>query len=470
MTRTADDLGSPAGSGSYCVVGGGISGLTAAYRLRMAVGDDAQITLFDPADRLGGVLRTEQVGGQPMDVGAEAYIRRRPEMPALLAELGLTDRQRDTTGVRPLIYSQGRLHAMPDGTLAGIPSSARSLAGLVDEQTVARIAAEPSRPLSWQPGADPAVAELVADRFGDQVVARSVDPLLAGVYAGSAASIGLRTAAPTLAAALDRGATSLLSAVRAALPTPTGGPIFGAVAGGYRVLVEELVARARPTWVRAAVRAVTRAGATGWRLRDDTGADWHADAVILAVPAPRLADLIAAVAPRTAAAAGRIATASSAVVALAVPAGTALPDRSGVLVASGEPLHAKAITLSSRKWGRRGEVELLRLSFGRFDDAGASPAVAASDEQLLSWASADLAMVFGVSVDPVDAVVARWVEAMPQYGPGHADLVTELRAGLPPTLAVAGSYLDGIGVPACIAAAGAAVTGVTRDVSATVAR
>ena len=70
---------------SYCVVGGGISGLAAAYRLRAAVGDDATITLFDPADRLGGVLRTERVGGQPMDIGAEAFVRRRPEVPALLS-------------------------------------------------------------------------------------------------------------------------------------------------------------------------------------------------------------------------------------------------------------------------------------------------------------------------------------------------------------------------------------------------
>ena len=63
---------------SYCVVGGGISGLTAAYRLRVAIGDDATITLFDPGDRLGGVLRTELVGGRPMDLGAEAFVQRRP--------------------------------------------------------------------------------------------------------------------------------------------------------------------------------------------------------------------------------------------------------------------------------------------------------------------------------------------------------------------------------------------------------
>ena len=84
---------------SYAVVGGGISGLAAAYRLRRAVGHGATITLFDPADRLGGVLRTETLCGQPMDLGAEAFLARRPEVPALLADLGLADRQIVPTGV-----------------------------------------------------------------------------------------------------------------------------------------------------------------------------------------------------------------------------------------------------------------------------------------------------------------------------------------------------------------------------------
>jgi protoporphyrinogen/coproporphyrinogen III oxidase len=452
---------------SYCVVGGGISGLTAAYRLRQSAGDDAAITLFDPADRLGGVLRTEQVAGVSVDVGAEAFVVRRPEMPALLAELGLTNRQLGTTGARPLIYSQDRLHPLPSGTLNGIPSSAESMAGLVNDATLGRIAAEPDQPMSWQRGADPAVADLIADRFGEQVVARSVDPMLGGVYAGSAATIGLRSAAPTLAAGLDAGATSLTDAVRQALTSVTAGPIFGAVGGGYRVLVEELVLRSRTTWVPAAVDGIEAVPAGGWTLRDSTGTDWQADGVIFAVPAARLAGLVDTVAPRTAAAAGCIDSASSAVLAMAVPRGIAFPQNSGVLVASGEQLHAKAITLSSRKWGRRTDVELLRLSFGRFGD---DLATRASDDELLAWALDDLATVFELTIDPVDVCIQRWPDAMPQYGPGHRDLVAELRAGLPPTLAVAGSYLDGIGVPACIGAAGRAVTSTIQAVETSVAR
>ena len=178
---------------SYCVVGGGISGLTAAYRLRRAVGDDAVITVLDPADRLGGILRTEQVGGQPMDIGAEAFVARRREVPELLA-----------------------------GTVNGIPSAAAAMAGLVDAETVDRMGREPSRPMHWRAGMDPTVGDLVGDRFGAQVVARSVDPMLSGVYAGSAATIGLRSAVPTVAGALDAGAPNLTEAVRSVLPAGPG--------------------------------------------------------------------------------------------------------------------------------------------------------------------------------------------------------------------------------------------------------
>ncbi len=434
---------------SYAVVGGGISGLVAAYRLRIAAGPDATITVFDPADRLGGVLRTERIGGQPFDVGAEAFVARRPEVPALLAELGLARRQIGTTGARPLIYSQRRLHPLPTGTLQGIPVQPHALAGLVDDAAITWMLDERNRPFTWQPGADPSVADLVGDRFGEQVVTRSVDPLLAGVYAGSAATIGVRSAAPMLAAALDMGARNLTDAVREALPPPLTGSVFGAIDGGYRVLVDELARRADIRWAQVTVEQVNRAP-RGWELVDDEGERWHADAAVLAVPAPWLPKLIDKVAPRTAAAARRIAVASTALVALALPGGVPLPEQSGVLVAHGEPLRAKAITLSSRKWGRRGNAELVRLSFGRFGD---DLARSAGDEDLLSWASQDLAALFGVNVEPVDCHVHRWIDAMPQYGPGHADLVAELRAGLPRTLAVAGGYLDGIGVPACVAAA-----------------
>lgn len=437
----------------YCIVGGGISGLAAAYRLRVAAGPDVSITLLDPADRLGGVLRTERLGGQPLDVGAEAFVARRPEVPALLNEIGLAGKQITTTGARPLIYSEGRLHQLPKDTVNGIPSRPSALTGLVDDATVRWMLEEPRRPFSWRPGADPSVADLVGDRFGEQVVVRSVDPLLAGVYSGSAATIGIRAAAPTVAAALDGGAQCLTQAVVAALPPQQQGPVFGAIDGGYQVLIDELVRRSGLEWAQVAVQGLHRAP-QGWELRDDEGGRWAADAVVLAVPAPRLPVLIADLAPRSAAAARRIPVASAAVVALALPGGTPLPEQSGVLVAGRGRLHTKAVTLSSRKWGRRGSSELVRLSYGRFGD---DLARSTGDDELLMWAAQDLETLFGISVEPVDARVVRWIDAMPQYGPGHAELVSEVRAGLPEGVVVAGAYLDGIGVPACLASAARAV-------------
>ena len=128
---------------SYCVVGGGISGLPRHTDCGGRSATTRRSPCCDPADRLGGVLRTEQLGGQPVDVGAEAFVARRPEVPALLAELGMAGKQIATSGARPLIYSGGRLHPLPVDTVNGIPSQPARLAGLVDDATSAGWRDEP---------------------------------------------------------------------------------------------------------------------------------------------------------------------------------------------------------------------------------------------------------------------------------------------------------------------------------------
>uniref|UniRef100_UPI00036A1BB9 FAD-dependent oxidoreductase n=1 Tax=Rhodococcus sp. R1101 TaxID=1170698 RepID=UPI00036A1BB9 len=194
---------------TVAVVGGGISGLVAAYRLRRSLGAAARIVVLERSSRLGGKLRTVPFAGDPVDVGAEAFIARRPEVLALAEELGLSDHIVHPSGARPLLYAGARVHPLPTGTLMGIPASAESVEGLVDDETLARIAAEPTVPLEWTRSSDVSVAELVRSRFGEQVVRRSVDPLLGGVYSGLSDTAGVRATVPTLAAALDAGATSL---------------------------------------------------------------------------------------------------------------------------------------------------------------------------------------------------------------------------------------------------------------------
>ncbi|MFD1814010.1 protoporphyrinogen oxidase [Rhodococcus gannanensis] len=447
---------------TVAVVGGGISGLVAAYRLRQRLGPDARIVVIEESERCGGKLRTVPLAGGPVDVGAEAFIERRPEVPELLAELGLSDQVEHPSAARPLIWAGGRLHPLPTGTLMGIPAGSASLAGLVDAPTLAQIDAEPSRPLSWDRSADVSVAALVGDRFGDQVVRRSVDPLLGGVYSGLSDTAGVRATVPALAAALDAGADSLTEAVRRALPPPSDAPVFGTLRGGYGILLDALRHAAAAEFHSGATAGGLRRAADRWSV-DPVG---EVDGVILAVPADRAAALLADAVPTAAVHAADIPLASSVVVALALPKEAALPDNSGILVATGEDLAAKAFTLSFRKWPHLGarEVALARASFGRFGDAAI---VDADDEQLVTLARADLATVCGVRDRPVAAFVQRWHGGLPQYRAGHLGVVAALESAIAAVdgIEIAGAMLHGVGVPACVASATGAATRLAERVA-----
>ncbi|WP_069160025.1 protoporphyrinogen oxidase [Nocardia altamirensis] len=435
------------------VIGGGISGLVAAYRLRMLLGAAADILVLDRAERVGGILYTAELAGEPLDLGAEAFVGRRPEVPQLLREVGLETQLVTPAGLRPLVWSDGVAHPLPERTLMGVPSTAESMRGLVDAATLERIATEPRRPLAWEPGADIDVYRLVADRFGAQVAERSVDPLLGGVYAGSSRSIGVRAALPTLAAALDDGAPSLTHAVAVALPPPSDAPVFGGIRDGYQVLLEALAARSGAKFITAEPATRLARGQRGWVV-DPIGA---VDSVVLATPAPVTARLLGTVAPDAAAALAGIELSSSVLVALALPRDTALPQNSGILVATGEPLRAKAFTLSSRKWTHLAhrETAAVRVSFGKFGDA--TP-LSWSDADLVTAAAEDLSTVTGVPIEPLAAAVQRWPNGLAQYAPGHTDRIAAVESAIAPIpgLALAGAYLHGVGVPACVASGTAA--------------
>lgn len=458
------------------VVGAGISGLAAAHRLRTLLGPAAEITVLDRADRVGGVLCTVELAGVPFDVGAEAFLARRPEVPALAAELGLTDRLVHPSGAAPSIRAGGRTAALPAGTLLGVPGSATRLHDVLSPAGQARARAEAGLPLSWVPGGDRWLGELLRDRFGDEVADRLVEPLLGGVYAGRVDRLGLRACVPALAAALDAGAGSLTEAVDAALPSPgkgPTGPVFGAIRGGYRVLLEALLTAGHPELrLGTTVRELART-ATGWRLvlgpavptGPSTGPvpdHLDVDAVLLAVPVPSLRRLLADPAPAAARAVESVESASSVVIALAYREADAarLPATSGVLIAAGEPCGAKAFTYSSRKWPHLAPdhadgLVRLRASVGR---AGDETSLRVPDEELVARVRSDLTELTGVDAAPVDVVVRRWGGGLPQYGLGHGERVARLTAAVAglPGLEIAGALLDGVGVPACIAGARAA--------------
>lgn len=295
----------------------------------------------------------------------------------------------------------------------GIPASADVVRGLLDTDHVGFVESEPSRPFAWTPGADVSVGHLVAERFGEQVVARSVDPMLGGVYSARSRDLGLREAIPALAAELDIGAPSLTAAVAAVIARGTGtGPVFGALRGGYRTLVDALILAARgDVTTNVAVPRVVRVGE---RYRLDGVGDYNA--VVVATPVWTAGELLADVAPVSAAAFAGVRAAGSAVVGFAVDAESPLPENSGVLVASDADLSIKAITLSSRKWPhlapQPGGVSVLRASFGRLGEP-----VTGSDSDLVERATADLQTVFGATGLPaptvVDAAVQRWPGVCP---------------------------------------------------------
>jgi oxygen-dependent protoporphyrinogen oxidase len=460
------------------VVGGGISGLAAAHRLRTRLGPDATITVLDQRHRVGGVLRTVELAGMPFDVGAEAFLARRPEVRALLAELGLAGELVHPTGAAPSVRAGGRTGPLPGGTVLGVPTSGARLGGLLSDAGLAAVAAEPDRRLDWEPGRDVALGRLLRSRFGDEVADRLADPLLGGVYAGRVDALGLRATVPALAAALDAGAPSLTAAADAATTPPSAyggtrpaGPVFGAVRGGYQVLLDALVAAARADLrLRTSVRELHRRE-RGWRLvlGPTTAPEaLDVDAVVLAVPAPAAARLLAA-APTAARAAGEIELASSVVVALAYDPATAasMPATSGVLVAADEPLAVKAVTHSSAKWAHLAADGLVRLraSLGRFGEAAT---LQVEDGELVARVRADLATLAGISADPVAVHVQRWGGGLPQYGVGHLDRVRAIEEALPPGMAVAGAALHGVGVPACIGTGRAAADRVAAHLAAAV--
>lgn len=449
------------------VVGAGISGLAGAHRLRTLLGADVHITLLDRSDRVGGVLHTVDLAGRPMDVGAEAFLARRPEVPALAAELGLADQIVHPGPAGPTIRAGGHTTPLPAGTLLGIPGSTARLDGVLSPDGLARVAGERDRPLVWAVGGDRPLGELLRERFGDEVADRLVEPLLGGVYAGRVDRLGTRACVPALASALDAGATSLTAAVDAALPGPgaPGGPVFGALRGGYQVLLDALL---EATGLRAnlgvTVRELTAAG-QGWRLEVGSAAApeyLDVDAVLLAVPTPALRRLLAGPAPAAAAAVADVELASSVVVALAYREADAagLPTASGVLIAADEPLASKAFTFSANKWphlapGATDGLVRLRASLGR---AGDETTLQVPDGELVARVRADLEELTGVRAEPVAVYVQRWGGGLPQYGVGHGERVDrlELAVSALPGLEIAGSLLNGVGVPACVGTARAA--------------
>ncbi|MET9812810.1 protoporphyrinogen oxidase [Streptomyces sp. NPDC006355] len=463
-----------AGTGQAVVIGAGIAGLAAAHRL---LERGARVTVLEASDRVGGKLLPGEIAGARVDLGAESMLARRPEAVALARAAGLADRLQPPATATASIWTRGALRPMPKGHVMGVPGTAAALSGVLSDEGLARIERDAELPRT-EVGDDVAVGEYVAARLGREVVDRLVEPLLGGVYAGDAYRISMRSAVPQLYQAA-RSHASLTEGVReiqanAAAARQTG-PVFMGIQGGVGTLplavAESVRARGGEILTGAPVTELRRAA-----RQDAAGEAWrviagdrvlHADAVVLAVPAPAAARLLRAESPGAAAELDTVEYASMALVTLAYRrAGTALPDGSGFLVPPVDGRTIKASTFASRKWGwiaeENPDLLVLRTSVGRY---GETDILRRDDEELVEVSRHDLKAATGLDATPVATRVTRWDDGLPQYPVGHHARVARVREHVArlPGLAVCGAPYDGVGIPACIASAYAAVDQIQGD-------
>lgn len=437
------------------VIGGGISGLSAAWRIA-EYAPDTEVTVLDAAGAVGGKLRVASVAGIPVDVGAEAMLARRPEAIELVKAAGLGDALIEPSTTSAAIYAGGARHPLPARTMLGVPGDVDALrsSGVLTGAALSIVDSEPSRPPLDPLLDDVAVGPLVRSRLGDEVVDRLVEPLLGGVYAGRADKLSLRATMPALAARLREGG-SLVQAAGAVSSDTAGrsGPVFASLAGGLGRLPIALAASGRfAVRTGVMVRAIRR-GPAGFAV--DCGPVpkpelIEADAVVVATPPGKAARLLRDVAPAAATELSTVDSASMAIVTLAYQ-GVAPPPGSGLLVGTREDHRVKAVTLSSQKWPiSQGNLTLLRASVGRI---GETADLQRDDDELITLVRRELPVLIGVDAEPVDALVTRWGGGLPQYSVGHLDKVARIRAAVAgvPGLAVCGAAYDGVGIPACIA-------------------
>ncbi|HWD56598.1 MAG TPA: protoporphyrinogen oxidase [Acidimicrobiales bacterium] len=456
------------------VVGGGISGLAAAWELSGGADPSPaapEIVVLEGSDRLGGALRSDDLAGRVVDMGADGFLGRRPEAIELAREAGLGDALVPIAARGASVWARGRLRVLPDGHAMGIPTrfwpTARAgILGLRGSAALAGDALVP-RPDVRGPIGDRAIGPLVARKLGRRVVDTLVDPLIGGIHAGTVDDMSAAAVFPPLLAAAQRRG-SLMRALRAETPTPDpdGPPLFWSLDGGMAAFVEALVSglerRGVELRVSSSIDRLERDG-DGWTLAGEH--EHRADAAILAVPAPSAATLLR---PHDDEAAGLLDSIDYASVTVTtfrassgcVPSalygtGFLVPRRASKK--GREPWAVTACTYLDRKWPHlaRDDEVLLRASLGRIDDTRPDDW---SDAECAARAWEELGALVGLTGQPTESVVVRHPRGLPQYRVHHLLRTAGVEAAVARLggLAVAGAAYRGVGIPACIAGGRAA--------------
>jgi oxygen-dependent protoporphyrinogen oxidase len=459
------------------VVGGGISGLAAAWELSGgADGPNAttpEVTLVESSTRLGGALRSQEFAGRMVDVGPDGFLGRRPEALDLCREVGLGQALVPIAGRGAGVWARGKVRPLPEGLALGIPTrfwpTARSgLLGRRGQLGLARDALLP-RPDLRRPIGDRSIGPLVSRKLGQRVVDTLVDPLIGGIHAGSVDDMSAAATFPPLLAAAQRKG-SLMRALRAEVPAPQpdAPPLFWALEGGMeslvRLLESTLIERGVRMQTALPVERLERSG-DGWRVMAG-GSSMAADGVVLALPAPAARHLLEPHDDEAAGLLGRIDYASVALVTFRVRVDDVpVPlNGTGFLVPRQSPPRPDqdgwaitACTYLTEKWPnliRDGDV-LLRASLGRFgDDRFATW----SDDAVTERVWDELGALMGVTGGAPESMVVRWPDAFPQYRVHHLLRTSGIESAVARLgrLSVAGAAYRGVGIPACIASGRAA--------------
>lgn len=456
------------------IIGGGIAGLSAAYYLEKArkSGTPLEWTLFEKSARLGGVIRTERQDGFVLEAGPDSFLSVKPDATALSRELGLGDAiiQSNDHLRKTYIVVKNRLIAIPDGLHFMIPTRVWPMAmtPLFSLGTKLRMARELFlAPRNGAGNEDESVADFVRRHFGQQMVDRVAEPMLAGVYGGSAEQLSVRAVLPMFAT-MEREEGSLARATlklhkKAAGKAPQ--PLFTSLRNGLQQIPEALIPGLPAQWLRLQqpVSALQKTS-DGWQVASGGGPEEFKaqlkaefDAVLLGIPATSAAGLLAGIDPQIASRMERIQYTSSAAVALAYDR-VELPPGFGFLVPGTEGRRMMACTFVHNKFSFRApEGSALLRCF--FSSSRVPDLLKYSDAELEQAALQELKEILGVQTTPRFTRVFRWAQALPQYETGHLDRVAEIQTRLAALsgLNIIGNSFYGVGIPDCVKSARAAV-------------
>lgn len=441
------------------VVGGGISGLAAAWE---AVLGGATVAVLEAGDRFGGRIRTSALsltdGEVPIDEGADAFLARSPGAVELCRELGLdADLVEPATG-RARVWIDGELRPLPEQHVLGVPIDADDLAGtgILSDMSVDAVRREVDR-TDPGPTEDVAIGAYLTDHFDRELVDHLVGPLIGGINAGDVDRLSLDAVTPQLAEAAHTGGSLVRTLRDRRAATAATGPVFHGLRGGTGTLVDALVDALRE---RGAV-LVTEAEVRELRSEDDgstvvvTAAQtFSARGVVLAVPADVAANLIEPTCPDAAEDLGRIEYTSVTLVTFVfrrddVPGPL---DGSGFLVPRDAGLFLTAASWGSSKWAHwdDGRHVILRVSAGHSGDRRVEQL---DDDDVARRLLADLRTTMGIDAPPVTIRVSPWPRGFAQYHVGHLDRVDRIEQALArdlPQVRVTGAAYRGLGIPACI--------------------